>query len=92
MDKVVKNKTECEECGKEFEGEFIQHDKPTDDWQWEKEPQVHGITDEDGTVCCEVEPPEDKPTYPHLHEQPKPECHFCPDCIAKFKQGGKQHG
>jgi len=86
MDKIVKSKTACDECGKEFDGEFIQHDTPADDWPWEKEKQVREVADEDGHTYLEMEDAED------LHEQPTLKCHFCPDCIQKLREYQQKRG
>jgi len=71
--KVVKKETDCEVCGKLFMGEFIQHDTPDDDWEWERDPRSLEIIGET----------EDDIAYPHIHEQPTVECHICPDCRQK---------
>lgn len=63
--KMVKAEAVCDICGRIFEGEFIQHEKPEDDWPDEKE--WENVVAEDFV-------------YPHLHYQPTVECHICPEC------------
>lgn len=63
--KIVKSKAFCEVCSGDFIGDFIQHEEPKDDWEWETGEHV----------------PEE---WPHMHEQPAPECHVCPNCRAEM--------
>ena len=83
--KIVKKETSCEVCGEIFEGEFIQHEKPEDDFPFEQEPAYQESYDEDGTTIGEWIDPEPS-IYPHIHEQPTVECHICPKCRNNIKK------
>jgi len=78
--KVVKQNTACEICGEDFEGDFIQHEKPEDDFPWEGQPTMFKTYDDDGSEIIEYEGAPEEITYPHIHEQPTVECHVCLEC------------
>jgi hypothetical protein len=72
--KLVLRETACDVCGKIFMGEFVQHDSPEDDYDWEEPSVFCKLWVEAGYD------PADLSTYPHIHELPTVECHICPEC------------
>lgn len=80
--KIVKEETDCEICGELFQGEFIQHESPADDFPNEQD----WLNEFDGEYELE------ELTYPHLHEQPTVNCHICPNCrtLPQHPENGEE--
>jgi len=75
--RIVKRETVCEVCDALFYGEFIEHERPEDDFDWERDPAYQRmLIEEEGFDEEDVL----NPVYPHEHEQPTVECHICPKC------------
>jgi hypothetical protein len=75
--KIVKKDSFCEVCGKVFQGDFIEHETPIDDYEWENAPEYREFLKLEW---------EDEARYPHWHEQPTVECHICPKCREEEKE------